>query len=228
MSLLLLFLIYFADGQEDYGEQCFARFKHGRQDFILDTEGSVKDGATYLSSPKVVRYKDCIQSCCKDSKCNVAFMESGAEEGLGKSCSLFDCLYKKKYVCRFVRKTGYINYFLDSVYDSDLAMETNPDQEDSPPVANGGSDQVVQPQDGVTLNGIGSTDDQGIESFLWKLDSGNPYAVIEKTGYDDQIKVSNLTSGIYKFQLTVVDTIGQSHSTLVTVLALSPAQSDSE
>ena len=51
--------------------------------------------------------------------------------------------------------------------------------EDNPPVANGGSARVVQPQDGVTLNGIESHDDNGIETFQWQLVTGNPYAVIE-------------------------------------------------
>lgn len=40
--------------------------------------------------------------------------------------------------------------------------------------------------------------------------------------------VSNLTSGVYKFQLTVTDTIGQSDSTKVTVLVLTPEQSERE
>lgn len=40
--------------------------------------------------------------------------------------------------------------------------------------------------------------------------------------------VSNLTSGIYKFQLTVTDTIGQSDSTKVTILVLTPEQSERE
>ena len=126
ICLLLLLLTLLADGQE-FGEQCLAKYKQGRVDFILDTDGSVKDGATFLSSPKVVRYKDCVLSCCKDSKCNVAFMERGDADGLIKSCFLFDCLYKTKYVCRFVGKAGYFNYFLNSVYESDLlAVESNP------------------------------------------------------------------------------------------------------
>lgn len=40
--------------------------------------------------------------------------------------------------------------------------------------------------------------------------------------------VSNLTSGVYKFQLTVTDTIGQSDSVKVTVMVLTPEQSDRE
>lgn len=40
--------------------------------------------------------------------------------------------------------------------------------------------------------------------------------------------VSNLTSGVYKFQLTVTDSSGQSDSTKVTVLVLTPEQSNRE
>uniref|UniRef100_UPI0037E9B2CF kunitz-type protease inhibitor 1a n=1 Tax=Semicossyphus pulcher TaxID=241346 RepID=UPI0037E9B2CF len=223
--LLLMFLLDSTSGQA-VGEECLAQFKTGQEDFILDADESVKDGATFLSSPKLDRYKDCVSACCKDARCNVAFVERGAEEGLVNSCFLFDCLYKKKYVCRFVRKKGYMNYILDSVYESYLKVEVPPNESDRPPVANGGQDRVVQPQDTVTLNGMQSKDDKGINSFQWKMLTAYPYAVIEKTGYDDQIAVSNLTSGMYKFQLTVIDTIGQSDTTKVSVLVLTPEQSE--
>lgn len=111
---------------QNFGEQCLEKYKRGRENFILDADESVKDGATFIASPKVERYKDCVRSCCKDPKCNVAFMENGDEEGTIKSCFLFDCLYKKKYVCRFVRKKGFINYILDTVYESDLAANIAP------------------------------------------------------------------------------------------------------
>ncbi|XP_070776160.1 kunitz-type protease inhibitor 1a [Enoplosus armatus] len=223
--LLLLLLLDSASGQES-GEQCLARFKKGQDDFILDADESVKHGATFISSPELNRYKDCVIACCKQPKCNVAFMERAAEEGLVNKCFLFDCLYKKKYVCRFVKKMGYMNYILDPVYDSYLKVDIAPSQSDRPPVANGGQDLVVQPQDTVTLNGIESKDDNGIASFQWQMLTAYPYAVIEKTSFDDQISVSNLTSGMYKFQLTVTDTIGQSDSDKVTVLVLTPEQSE--
>ncbi|XP_059208502.1 kunitz-type protease inhibitor 1a [Centropristis striata] len=223
--LLLVSLLRCSQGQEA-GEECLARFKKGREDFVLDADESVKDGATFISSPKLDRYKDCVSACCKEPRCNVAFMQRGAEEGLVDSCFLFDCLYKTKYACRFVRKKGYISYILESVYDGYLAVDVPPEDGDRPPVANGGLDRVVQPQDSVTLNGMGSKDDQGIASYQWQLLTGYPYATIEKTTFADEIIVSNLTSGLYKFQLTVTDTSGQSDSTKVTVLVLTPEQSE--
>lgn len=51
---------------------------------------------------------------------------------------------------------------------------------------------------------------------------------MQKTNFEDQIMVSNLTSGVYKFQLTVTDNIGQSDSIKVTVLVLTPEQSERE
>lgn len=114
---------------QDAGEGCLEKFKKGRDDFILDTDESVKDGATFLSSPKLGRYRDCVAACCKDPKCNVAFMEKATDEenkGAISSCFLFDCLYKKQYVCRFVRKNGFINYIQDTVYESYLSVDQAP------------------------------------------------------------------------------------------------------
>ncbi|XP_073340545.1 kunitz-type protease inhibitor 1a [Pagrus major] len=223
--LLLVCLLDSACGQA-VGEECFSQFKKGRDDFILDADESVKDGATFISSPKLDRYRDCVSACCKEPKCNVAVMEKGAEEGSVNSCFLFDCLYKKTYACRFVKKQGYMSYFLDSVYDGYLKVDATPDESDRPPTANGGPDLVVQPGEIVTLNGITSSDDQKIASYLWNMLTVYPHAVIEKTNFDDQIMVSNLTSGVYKFQLTVTDNSGQSDSTKVTVLVLTPEQSE--
>ncbi|XP_054653594.1 kunitz-type protease inhibitor 1a [Dunckerocampus dactyliophorus] len=224
--LVLLVGVLGCASSQEVGEECLGKFTKGREDFVLDADESVKDGATFISAPKLSSAKDCVMACCKEPKCNVAFMQGGAEEGSISSCFLFDCLYKKKYVCRFVRKKGFFNYILDSVYDSYLELEVPPKETDRPPVANGGQDRVVQPQDSVTLNGVESKDDERIVSYQWQMLTEYPYAIIEKTNFDDQIIVSNLTSGIYKFQLTVTDTIGQSDSTKVTVLVLTPEQSE--
>ncbi|XP_061700571.1 kunitz-type protease inhibitor 1a [Syngnathoides biaculeatus] len=227
MNPVVLLVVFLACvSSQETGDECLGQFKKGREDFVLDVDESVNDGATFISSPKLERSRDCVAACCKEPKCNVAFMQGGAEENSIKSCFLFDCLYKQKYACRFVRKKGYSNYILDSVYESNLEEDLPPKETDRPPVANGGQDRVVQPQDTVTLNGLESKDDEGIASYMWQMLTEYPYAIIEKTKFVDQIIVSNLTSGIYKFQLTVTDTIGQSDSTEVTVLVLTPEQSE--
>nr|XP_040054853.1 kunitz-type protease inhibitor 1a isoform X1 [Gasterosteus aculeatus aculeatus] len=223
--LLLLLLLLESTRAQDAGQTCLARFKNGRDDFVLDADESVNDGATFISSPPLTRQRDCVAACCKDPECNVAFMERGDEEGAVKSCFLFDCVYNKKYACRFFRKTGYISSILDSVYESYLAVDARR-AADRPPMANGGPDRVVQPQDTVRLNGMASADDNKELTFQWKMLTSYPFAVIEKTGFDDEIAVSNLTSGVYKFQLTVTDSIGQSDTTKVTVLVLTPEQSE--
>lgn len=56
-----------------------------------------------------------------------------------------------------------------------------PDDSDRPPVASGGQDRVVQPQDTVTLSGIASKDDKKIVSYLWQMLTAYPYAIIEVT-----------------------------------------------
>ncbi|CAB1330826.1 unnamed protein product [Coregonus sp. 'balchen'] len=204
---------------QPFEEQCLDNFEKGREDFVLDTDDSVKDGATFISSRKDESIKDCIRSCCKDPKCNVAFMENGSGDGMVKSCFLFDCLYKQKYVCRFVRKKGFLNYIRDS---RRLVLYCESSEEDHPPEANGGPDRVVQPQESLTLNGNESKDDHEIVTYKWHLVSGNTSAVIEKTSFNDQVIVSNLMSGVYKFQLTVTDSSGQSDQTQITVLGAHP------
>ncbi|XP_061599830.1 kunitz-type protease inhibitor 1a [Cololabis saira] len=223
--LLLMVFIQSAAGQLA-GEQCLGRFKKGKEDFVLDADESVVNGATFLSAPKLGGYRDCVTACCKDPRCNLAFMEKSPEDGSIQSCFLFDCLYKKKYACRFVRKKGYMNYVLEDVYENYLDLEAAPKESDTPPVADAGQDQVVQPHDSVTLNGIKSKDDNEIVSYKWDTVGEIPFAVIEETTFPDQIIVSNLTSGKYRFQLTVTDGIGQSDSTIITVMVLTPEQSE--
>lgn len=53
------------------------------------------------------------------------------------------------------------------------------DESDRPPVADGGPDRVVQPQDTVTLNGHKSRDDVEIASYLWTMITAYPFAIIE-------------------------------------------------
>ncbi|XP_013768725.1 kunitz-type protease inhibitor 1a [Pundamilia nyererei] len=224
-ALLLLLLVVTTAGQQ-VGEECLAQFEKGRDDFVLDADGSVKDGATFISSPKLYRHKDCVQACCKDSRCNVAFMEEGEEGGTISSCFLFDCLYKQKYVCHFVGKKGYDSYIHKNIFSRYHVNHPDPDTDDRRPVADGGPGQVIQPHESLVLNGMKSRDDKGIVSYKWKMLTEYLYAVYEDIQFKDQMVVSNLTSGKYRFQLTVTDTIGQSDSTEVKVLVLTPEQSE--
>ncbi|XP_060789968.1 kunitz-type protease inhibitor 1a [Neoarius graeffei] len=210
---------------QDPSEQCLSKFTKGREDFVLDTEESVKDGAGFLASPQVSGIKECVSACCAEPDCNLALMESGAQEGTIKSCFLFNCLYKQKKVCHFVRKDGFSNYLLASVFDRYLEEYVSEEKKDQPPKAKAGQDRVVQPNDDVRLSGFESKDDNKIIQYEWVQVSGSPTAVLEKTTYKDEVKVSKLSAGVYKFRLTVTDSIGQTDSAEVTVLVLTPEQS---
>ncbi|XP_036406294.1 kunitz-type protease inhibitor 1-like [Megalops cyprinoides] len=213
---------------ESSGGSCLDKYRKGRQDFVLDTDESVNEGATFIGSPAVQSESDCVSACCKDATCNLALMEKGEEEGSIQACFLFDCVYRQKYVCRFVKKTGFSNYILNSVFEEYLEGEDHVhDEEDRRPIANGGPDRVVQPGEPVTLNGIESRDDHGISTYQWTQLKGDPSAVMEKTELEDQVMVSNLSPGVYVFQLLVTDTGGQSDTAKVTVLVLTPEQSQS-
>ncbi|XP_030626759.1 kunitz-type protease inhibitor 1b [Chanos chanos] len=209
-------------------QNCGKNYTMGRDNFVLDAEESIREGATYIASPNVERPQDCVKACCQNSKCNMVLIKDGKEDGPIEKCFLFDCLYKQKYVCRFVKKRGYTSYILDSVYNSYLeGPKSDPGEEDKHPIANAGQDMVVQPSDQVILNGIQSWDDKGIKSYKWELLKGNPSVKMEKTHLKDQLMVSNLNPGVYEFQLTVTDTAGQSDTTQVKILVLTPEQSES-
>lgn len=66
-----------------------------------------------------------------------------------------------------------------SICDRNWSHGVTSDETDRPPVAIGGPDQVVQPKDTVTLNGLGSRDDKEGLSYSWQMVAGNAYAVIE-------------------------------------------------
>ncbi|XP_028855867.1 kunitz-type protease inhibitor 1a [Denticeps clupeoides] len=210
---------------QDFGEQCLANFSRGKENFVLDTDDSVKVGATFLASPVVTRSMDCIVACCKNPSCNLALMENGAEPRTIKTCYLFDCLYRHKKVCRFVRKDGFSNFILTSVLGDPITDGDKSISEDKPPIANAGQDRVVQPQENVILNGVQSKDDKKIEKYEWQMLSGLPSVLMQKTTFPDEVMVSNLSAGVYKFQLTVTDSAGQSNTATVSVLVLTPEQS---
>lgn len=111
--------------------ECREKFSPGKEDFVLDVDDSVKDGATFLSSPQVSRSEDCVQACCDDPNCNLALVEHGGDSKSVTTCFIFNCLYKQKKVCRFVRKKGFSNYLLISVFKDYLEKKTSGERKSS-------------------------------------------------------------------------------------------------
>ncbi|XP_029590105.1 kunitz-type protease inhibitor 1b isoform X1 [Salmo trutta] len=237
-ALLLLSIVCQDNAQVTNGENCAGNFNVGNANFVLDTEDSVKVGASFISSPTVTQAEDCVSYCCQDPNCNLALIENGEEKGSVKTCFLFNCLYKREYVCRFVNKVGFTNYILDSVYEDYLGgpestrgkiktrLTPVTGDEDKFPTAKAGRDIVVQPNDTVTLNGIESWDDKVITSYKWSLVKGENTVEMTKTDLKDQVKLSNLKPGKYIFQLKVTDSSNQSAMDQVSVLVLTPEQSE--
>uniref|UniRef100_A0A8B9GPP6 MANSC domain-containing protein n=1 Tax=Astyanax mexicanus TaxID=7994 RepID=A0A8B9GPP6_ASTMX len=189
LAVVLSVLLLDVSEAQESPQQCMSKFTQGKDGFVLDTDESVKEGATFLSSPQVSTVSECVSACCSDPNCNLALIESTSEESTSEestihACFTFNCLYKQKQVCRFVRKTGFKNYLLNS-------------GEDKPPKAKAGQDRVIQPNEVVTLNGIESKDDHKIVDFKWTLVSGNPSAVIE-------IKTFWSRGGQYIFAMTIL------------------------
>uniref|UniRef100_A0A3P9QD07 Serine peptidase inhibitor, Kunitz type 1 a n=1 Tax=Poecilia reticulata TaxID=8081 RepID=A0A3P9QD07_POERE len=219
-SKLELFGFLHLTAGQSTADTCLSKFERGKENFMLNVNESVKEGATFLSTPKVGSYMECVESCCKEPRCNVALMEKEGE-GTIKLCFLFNCLYKNKYTCHFVKKSGYVSYTLKSLYKDYIKHD------DSSPVAIAGYDIVVQPKESVTLSGFQSKDeDPQSLTFKWTMITIYPNAIIEKTNFPDEITVSNLTSGKYMFNLTVTDTAGQSDSTTINVLVLTAEESE--
>ncbi|KAJ7988108.1 hypothetical protein DPEC_G00320210 [Dallia pectoralis] len=202
-------------------------FYKGRDNFVLDTEDSVKDGANLILVPAATTVEECKNDCCLDPNCNLALIEKGEQADSVTQCFLFNCMYKKEFVCRFVSKPGFTNYILDSVYEEYLKEpETTRDTNDKRPVAKAGRDVVVQPSENVTLDGVESWDDKGITYYRWSLVNGNASVVLKNTKYNEQINLSNLYPGVYVVKLVVKDSSGQIASDTVSVLVLTPEQSD--
>ncbi|XP_060721975.1 kunitz-type protease inhibitor 1b [Tachysurus vachellii] len=208
-------------------QSCSKDFKKGRGGFVLNTEESVAEGATYVSNPSVGTPEACLSACCRHSQCNLALIQTGPEEDLLTNCFLFDCLYRNRFVCSFSKKSGFITYIREAVYERHLRGPGGKSgEEDKHPIAIAGPDVVTRAGEEVALNGIESWDDRNITKYEWTLLSGDRTVVITETQYADQRLLLNLHPGVYRFQLTVTDSAGQSDSASVTVLVLTQAQSE--
>nr|XP_040131090.1 kunitz-type protease inhibitor 1 isoform X2 [Ictidomys tridecemlineatus] len=108
------------------GTACLNLFTPGVPAFVLDTEASVSNGATFLGSPTVRRGWDCVRSCCTTQNCNLALVElqpDGGEDAI-TACFLMNCLYEHNFVCKFARREGFINYLTREVYHSYHELRT--------------------------------------------------------------------------------------------------------
>ncbi|XP_077366447.1 kunitz-type protease inhibitor 1-like [Festucalex cinctus] len=226
MSPLPLFRFFFffifislaaRPGNADVLPECDSVFRSGQEDFMVDVEDAVKEGAVLLAAvADASRVGTCQDACCDLEQCNVAQLDAN------RTCSLFDCAPRNKFVCRFVRRPGYRSVIRDFEYRKYMQGPQDAD-EPAPPIAIAGVDKVVQPGATVMLDGIQSLalGDATIVDYDWSLEVGNDSVVMEETLLPEQVRVSNLVAGRYVFRLAVTDSKGQSHRADVQVLVLS-------
>ncbi|XP_077408118.1 kunitz-type protease inhibitor 1-like [Vanacampus margaritifer] len=195
---------------------CYGGFRSGQEDFVVDVEDAVKEGAVLLAVADVSHIRMCEDACCAHPRCNIAQMDATL------TCTLFDCAPRNKFVCRFLRRPGYQSLIRNLEYRKYMQGPQDAD-ELAPPIAIAGVDKVVQPGAKVTLDGIQSLaiGDASVVDYDWSLQSGNASVVIEKTLLPEQVQVSNLEAGRYVFRLSVTDSNQLSQSADVQVLVLS-------
>ncbi|KAI5771350.1 SPINT1 [Gulo gulo luscus] len=201
------------------GAPCLDRFTAGVPAFVLDTEASVSNGATFLGSPTVRRGWDCVRACCTTQNCNLALVElqpDGGEDAIA-ACFLMNCLYEQNFVCKFAPREGFINYLTREVYHSYRELRTQGFGASRIPKVRAGIDLKVQPQEPLVLKDMENTD--------WYLLQGDPDVRVEKNE-PDQVKLWGLKEGTYVFQLTAAHSNQPESMTNVTVTVLSPKQTE--
>ncbi|EFB13804.1 hypothetical protein PANDA_001062, partial [Ailuropoda melanoleuca] len=201
------------------GGPCLDRFTAGVPAFVLDTEASVSNGATFLGSPAVRRGWDCVRACCTTQNCNLALVELPPDRGEDAivACFLMNCLYEQNFVCKFAPREGFVNYLTREVYHSYRELRTQGFGGSRIPKAWAGIDLKVQPQEPLVLKDVENTD--------WYLLQGDTDVRVEKSE-PDQVKLWGLKEGTYLFQLTAADSDQPESMTNVTVTVLSPKQTE--
>ncbi|XP_034383100.1 kunitz-type protease inhibitor 1-like [Cyclopterus lumpus] len=234
LLLLLLFLppLLRLAGAEEQAD-CSAAFRAGQDDFVLDAEDAVTEGAALLATVRVRSLEACRSACCGNELCNLALLEprgsDAAEAAEHRVCVTFNCIHRNRFVCRFVNKAGYRSYIRESVFQMYLRGPRESGKEVLP-IAIAARDVIIQPGEVVTLSGIQSLalGDAHIVEYHWTLQSGDSNVKMESTDLPDQVSLSLLQPGSYHFLLTVRDSNQQlSRAAKVTVLVLSPEQTSS-
>ncbi|KAG8449638.1 hypothetical protein GDO86_016323 [Hymenochirus boettgeri] len=226
--LLALFVVVGLVWSDTDGEACLDKFTKGLPNFVLDIDESVKTGAGFLGSPSLYNGRDCIDACCRTLGCNLALVQK-ADHGddLINSCFLINCVSEQEFVCKFIRKAGFVNYVTMDVYDKYLAKREQ-EGEENPPIARAGPDIKTQPFQTVILTGIESWDKEGIESYKWSLLDGDNSVILQTPSPDlpDSVQISNLHIGDYVFQLIVTNSVQLQSSATVTITVLSREQTE--
>lgn len=190
---------------------------------MLDAADAVEGGAGLLATARVHSVDACQRACCSHAHCNLVLLEPRVSADQNRSCVLFNCVHRNRFVCRFVNQPGYQTHVTEDVYLSFLQGPPGPGEQ-APPIAIAGRDVVVQPGATVTLNGIESLSlgDAHITDYTWRVTDGGAGVNMEKTDLPDQVRLTDLQPGSYRFQLTVTDSNRRSHAAGVTVLVLDP------
>ncbi|OCT68783.1 kunitz-type protease inhibitor 1 [Xenopus laevis] len=232
--LALLFVAARLVWSDSEGQTCLDNFTKGFYNFVLDLDYSVKSGATFLSSPPLHSGRDCMIACCRTQGCNLALaQETDNGEDVINSCFLINCIYEQEFVCKFIRKPGFVNFVTMDVYNKYQATMEKEGEDDPPPIARAGPDVKTQPLQTVFLTGIESFDREEIVSYEWSLLHGDPSVVYGEIPAEDSqadvshsIEVTNLYPGQYTFQLVVTDNANQQSSTTVTITVLSKQETE--
>ncbi|XP_029351717.1 kunitz-type protease inhibitor 1-like isoform X2 [Echeneis naucrates] len=223
LFLLLLPLLRRSGAAADSG--CGASFRPGQEDFVLDVEDSVRDGAALLATAYVRSPEDCELRCCGNPRCNLALLEppgTGAADNHtvpdARTCVLFSCVSRNRFVCRFVNQIGYQSYVKESVFQKHLEGPQEPGE----PIAIAGRDVIVQPGQTVTLNGTESLTlgDAHITHYRWRQLSGDPGVKMEvKSAHEEQSfdskerETASLINMNVLLTVSVADLWGQSQQT---------------
>uniref|UniRef100_A0A8C6W1B1 Kunitz-type protease inhibitor 1 n=1 Tax=Nannospalax galili TaxID=1026970 RepID=A0A8C6W1B1_NANGA len=201
------------------GPPCLNRFTSGVPAFVLDTEASVSNGATFLGSPTVRRGWDCVRACCTTQNCNLALVElqpDGGEDAVS-ACFLMNCLYEQNFVCKFAPKEGFINYLTQEVYHSYRELRTRGFGGSQIPRTWVGIDLKVQLQNPLVLRDADNTD--------WHLLQGDKDVRVERHS-PDEVALWGLKEGTYLFQLRKTDPEQPEETANITITVLSAKQTE--
>lgn len=95
---------------------CSDAFRSGPEDFVLDSEDAVAEGAVLLDSAHLSSVDACERACCEEARCNLPLLELRSAAGArNDSCILFNCVHRNRFVCRFVNQDGYRSFIRESV-----------------------------------------------------------------------------------------------------------------